>query len=105
MYSIRVREMTKNDTHPIAEFGAIVGALAGEEIQAQIMSDSEQIAQASLTEVNAWLKKTIRSLDTLVDKPTHIRIIRQMGLTTRRQSPKLGKCSPVTKTRLPTCSP
>lgn len=71
--------MTKNDIGPITEFGRLIGEIAGEAIQTQIMVGSEQIAVASNAEVAAWLKEAVRRLDVLVDEPTRVQIMTQMG--------------------------
>jgi len=71
--------MTKDDIGPVAEFGRLVGEIAGEEIKTQVMTGSGGIATATYTEVAAWLREAVQRLDTLVDKPTRIQIMTQMG--------------------------
>ena len=71
--------MTKDDVGPITEFGKLMGKIAGEEIQTQVMTGSEAIASAAPEEVAAWLKAAVQRLDALVDEPTRAQIMTQMG--------------------------
>jgi hypothetical protein len=71
--------MAQNDLGPINELGATIGRFVSEEVRDQIMAGSAEVAGGSGEAVTAWLRGAIDRLDSLVDEPTRVQIMEQMG--------------------------